>query len=295
MTRFLPIIFLSMLFSIPIFSQEIGYGFKAGLSFSSIRTSDFEKDADGNELEQYENNTGFHVAGAFSWKATDLMGVRLELMFSQKGARYTYDGPSYYTFISDMDQSIYSSGNRKQFLNLTNSYIDIPIMGYAKIGKVLEFSLGVNAGFLVASTATGELVYTGGVTSTGSAAPDFRYDLDYRYGSDDPREADFDTPPTTVTINGGVVPFPRSAGAYYEKTNDDGRLYQFFEFAALAGISIYLNEGLYVGGRLHYSLIDITKKDVDVALNGLDGDNNFVTRDDDDRSLILQASVGFSF
>ncbi|MCB0615727.1 MAG: PorT family protein, partial [Phaeodactylibacter sp.] len=61
------------------------------------------------------------------------------------------------------------------------------------------------------------------------------------------------------------------------------------------GLAFYLNQGLYVGLRVNYGLSDLTRTERDVSRKELDDSNNFIFREDKDRNLTLQASVGFSF
>ena len=63
----------------PLFAQgEFSGGFKAGLNFSNI---------DGpleNDSESFSVNTGFHIGATVMYSFTDAIGVKGELMYSQK-------------------------------------------------------------------------------------------------------------------------------------------------------------------------------------------------------------------
>lgn len=56
-------------------AQDIGFGFRAGLNFNSIK-GDSEMSG-GMDIEEYTNNSGFHVGATFTWAATELMGLRV--------------------------------------------------------------------------------------------------------------------------------------------------------------------------------------------------------------------------
>jgi hypothetical protein len=151
---------LTLLFTIALavttFAQ-FSYGFKAGLNFSQL-AGDSEMDAAGLELEEFNSTTGFHIGALFNYKFIDAFGVRAELMFSQKGMEYIYDGVSYRDFVDQDGDKFSTIGNRRTVLKTTNSYIDVPIMAVARFGK-LELSAGPSIGILVNSIASGEVAY----------------------------------------------------------------------------------------------------------------------------------------
>ncbi|HHM21310.1 MAG TPA: PorT family protein [Bacteroidetes bacterium] len=274
-------------------AQDISFGFRAGLNFNRI-DGDVESDG-GKEVEQYTGNTGFHVGASFTWKVTELMGLRAELIYNQKGARRQFDGPSYLDLKTTNGSVLSSTGTRQQNLNLTTSYIDIPVMGYFKPIEQVEIFAGAHLGFLVAANAFGELKYSNGRTSTGSAFEDFRYEIDGNYLSDKPGEAIFDNPPKTITIGGGATAeIPGSAGVYYEFSKDMGKLYKVIDVGAVGGIAVFLSGSLYISGRANWGLMDITKTGADVSLIRKDGDA-FLLRNDKDRNFSIQTSVGFEF
>ena len=288
--NFLTILFLSFVFSMT--AQDISFGFRTGLNFNQIKG---DSETDGTtELEEYTSNTGFHVGATFTWKITELMGLRGELVYNQKGGRRSYDGPSYLVLTATNGDRIVTTGNRSQNLNLTSSFINIPIMGYVKPIPQVEVFGGVDLGFLVAATVFGEVNYTDGRFG-GASIEDFRFEVDGNYLSDDPGEAFFSNPPETVSIgNNLTAEIPSSAGVYYEFSEDMGNLYKVIDLGLVGGISVYLNGSLFVSARLNYGLTDITKEAADVSLKSKNNDQ-FITLDDRDRNFSIQASIGFSF
>ncbi len=294
MVRNVTVLFF-LFFGSAIFAQDFGYGFKAGLNFNSF-VGDSESDANGNELEDFTSNTGFHVGAIFTWKATELMGLRGELTYIQKGGRRTYEGPSYLNLFSSSGSVIETTGTRKQNLNITSSYFEIPISGYVKPFEWLELYAGGSVAFMVAANTFGELIYSDGMVGTSAIEPNpFRYEIDGNYFSDNPRERFYSNPPETVTFgSGALAEVPNIAGVYGEFDTDRGNLYKVIEFNALAGVSVYLNRGLFISGRLNYSLSDITKQNADVSLLSKNN-GEFITRDDDDRNFSIMTSIGFSF
>src|SRR6476620_10566076 len=69
--------------------SHIGFGFRAGLSFSKF-DGPSEIGDDGEKLESWSNDKGFHIGGGATYKFTDLVGARLELSYSQRGTKYSY-------------------------------------------------------------------------------------------------------------------------------------------------------------------------------------------------------------
>lgn len=287
------IFFITICFSTISISQDISYGFKAGLNFNRF-IYDGEKDDAGNTVENITGNTGFQVGATFTWKATELMGVRGELLYSQKGGRRKYNGQSYYIFLDNDDKPIYTTGLRDFSINISQSYIDIPIMGYFKPVQWLEIYAGANVGLLVASNALGNMRYNG-KSSTGQTIAEIEHELDFNYYGDKPGEVSYDNPPSTVRISGFDIAYPRSAGAYFEFSEDRGNLYKFIDTGLLGGLSVFFNRGLYVTGRVNYGMTDVTKTKADVSLVKLDDNKQFISRNDKDRNFSVQASIGFSF
>src|SRR5688572_9699037 len=76
--------------------EEIGLGFKAGLNYSRF-DGPSETGPNGESLETYSTSSGFHIGGIVNIKFTDIVGLRTEFTYSQRGTKYDYEGPSYYT------------------------------------------------------------------------------------------------------------------------------------------------------------------------------------------------------
>ncbi len=276
-------------------AQDIGYGFKAGLNFSSFQ-GDSEQDIAGNDLENFTNNTGFQIGGIINFKFTDAFGLRTEILFSQKGGRYSFTGDSYQRLYATNGETVRTTGMKEITLNVTNAYIDIPVMGYIRVAKWLELSAGPNIGFLIASSGAGELRYNGAI-STGKPIEEFVVSLEHRYFSDEAGEAKLinEDPIVREGFN-NFIEIPKGFGAYYDYEDADEKgLYNIIDFGLNAGLAIYLNQGLSLGVRFNYGLADITKNTVDRSQVSLNENNGFILRDDFDRNLSAQATLGFSF
>lgn len=273
--------------SITFAQGEFSGGFKAGLNFNNIDGPTETAD------EVFESNTGFHIGASFVYSFTDLIGVKAELMYSQKGTQYTYDGPSYFTFYTtNTGTPIYATGNRNSDISISNSYIDIPVLLYYKVGR-LEFEAGVNAGFLIGSSGSGGITFSG-TTQAGTPVPRFTTGVDYGYINGE-RGVDAIQGSSTITLNTLQAFLPSSIDAYYEGADNDKNKYKTVDFGWNAGVAFFLNEGLFVGVRGNFGLSDITNEEQDLSPVSLAPGNRYQTRDDEDRNVSIQASVGFRF
>ncbi len=271
-------------------AQQFSGGFKSGLNFSTF-SGPSETDNNGNELENFKTNTGFHIGATFRMALTDYFGVRAELLYSQKGVDYTYEGPSYWTFINNTNP-VYTVGNRVSIVSISNSYLDLPLMAYVRLGRI-ELSGGINASILLGSTGTGDLTYSGGATTGGASIEAFTLALDYNYFGD--RYQGFNTFENhVIPVGNTTLEVPKNIGAYYAGVENEEHLFRRTDFGLNAGISFYLNKGLYLGFRANVGMTDVTKMEQDYSRFKLADDNSLILRDDDDKNLSFQASIGFS-
>jgi hypothetical protein len=174
------LVFISLALVFPLHAQ-LSYGFKTGLNFSTLKGPS-ETDASGNKLETWDNITGFHIGATFSYPFTDRFGLRGELLYSKKGGKYRFDGPSYRFFTTTNNQRIQTSGTGRYLINLNNGYFDIPVMAYGRFGN-FEISGGAYAAIMVQSAGEGSLVYEGR-RSVGGGGVDVikgEFNLDYNY------------------------------------------------------------------------------------------------------------------
>lgn len=286
----LSICFLSTALS-GLWSQEYSAGFRAGLNFARF-SGPSETSASGQELEEFSNSTGFHIGAAFGITFEEVYGFRGELLYSQKGTQYNYAGDSYWILEAQDNTQLYATGNRTTSLAITNSYIDIPLTAFYKLGR-LELSAGVSAGVLVGSRGAGEVNFSG-QTAAGATVDPFTIALDLNYFDDGFQRSDIDDVEVR-TIQGKTIEIPKTLGAYYQELEGKDQLFETIDLGLVGSLAFYLNQGLYLGLRLNYGLSDISKKERDISRKELDADNNFIFREDKDRNVNLQASIGFSF
>ena len=119
--------------------------------------------------------------------------------------------------------------------------------------------------------------------------------LDFRYFSDEIGEAIPENGTEIRMINGVSLEIPKSIKAYYDyPEGSETGMFNRLDFGLHAGMNFYINRSLFVGARFNYGLTDITNADVDRSLLEKNGDA-LILRDDRDRNLSIQASIGFSF
>lgn len=263
-------------------AQEFSGGFKAGLNLNTINGP--AESMNGDELEVIGNTTGFHVGAIMGLAITDLFGLKAELMYSQAGAEYLFNGPSFFYFYTDANQIDIQPGTRRSEYSVTNSYLTIPLMVYGRLGR-LEVEGGVSGSFLVGSVAGGG---TNFIAADGST---YRVGYDFNYLRDEAGRA------SLLTDNGqlpnSLLISPSSIGAYYDSPSDES-LYKRLDYGLVGGLSYFINRGLFLGGRVYYGLADVTRSEQDYSLIQLE-QNERVARDDDDRNFSLQLSIGFRF
>lgn len=260
-------------------AQGFSGGFKAGLNFNTI-SGEAE-----NEFESFSGSAGFHVGATFAYEITDLFGVKAELIYSQKGVSKNYDGPAHF-FIYGAGMEIPIGGNKRGQLDIINSYIDIPVLVYHRLGP-LELAAGASVGLMVNSSSSGGETFTNTIYGTDTRIT-FNYEGNYfRDGAGEASIISRQQEP----LPGTNVLLPQVIGAYYNSDRDDP-LFNRLDLGLVAELAYYLNNGLYLGARYNLGLSDITQQENDLA-NQLDENGQRQFRNDNDRNRSLQISIGF--
>ncbi len=292
-------------------AQGIGTTFRVGLNSSRI-LGPSEKAADGSDLESFTTYTGFHVAGGVVFKLLDHYGFKAEIMYTQKGSRYTYEGPSTYIFTTTRSDNYATAvGTRIVSTRITNSYIEIPVTGYMKYGK-FELNAGVSIGFLAGTGAVGDLVFSG-LSGINNEPVEINSLINHNYRRDGLEftqsilnfQEEFYK---EITVDGEQVILLTEETGYAQWTDSStfGRVYgksdltleekpyRGLDFALNAGLSYYLSPGLFFGFTASYGLRDVTNPYFEYSYSESEGLNR-VERSDNDRNFVLMGSVGFSF
>lgn len=284
---------------------QIKYGFKTGLNFAKMDGT-AETNAAGDALETWKNTTGFHIGMTFGYAFTDNFGLRGEFLYSKRGAKYTFEGPSYRIF-KHSTGSVLSLGTSRYLININNSYLDLPIMVYGRY-KSVEFSGGGYIGVMVQSGGEGSLRYSGktmlGNTvyiNPNASETELNFNLNYNYRKDDPGEGSAggnDEVPIIVKVDAFISENPKTLGAYYDYPEGKGRLYNSLDYGLVGGMSVFISRALYFHVRAQYGLADITNNNYDLSKGSAPASikpEDLKYRDDKDRNFVIQASVGFSF
>jgi Outer membrane protein beta-barrel domain len=278
---------------LPVLHAQFSGGVTTGLQFTRIEGPS-EVDAAGTALETFDNITGFYIGPSFSYRFTDRFGIRAEALYSKRGVRYQYKGPSYRNFVLDNNQgTVQLTGNATQQLIVNTHYIDLPLSAYVRLGN-FEFHGGGFVSLLAQSVADGSIQFT--YQTPNQPQTTVEYNLRYNYRRDGAGE--FDDDGATVVaenINGRTATMPKTLGAYYEVPEKKDPLYRSLDYGIHAGASYYLSRSLYIGGRFRYGLADVTNTSGDFARKESDVQGLPVTRADHDRSITIEARVGFSF
>ncbi len=110
-----------------ISAQESRFGIKGGLNVSTLTTNDF----DDKNLKP-----GFHVGVFNKISLGEALAIQPELLFSTKGAKYSYD-------------NILVKGDSKFNLN----YIELPVKLVVNLLTIFEVQFGPYVGYLVNAKA----------------------------------------------------------------------------------------------------------------------------------------------
>ncbi|MGB0863880.1 MAG: porin family protein [Saprospiraceae bacterium] len=276
-------------------AQSWGFGFKVGLNTSGVMGPS-EQNAAGEDLESFGTIGGFQVGGLIQLKINKYVGLQTEVLFSQKGADYKYEGESFKTFTNNIGAVIQTSGDRKSLVNATNGYINIPLMAYVNITRNLNFSLGGYMDILVTSSARGETFYSNGILANNSGeVDDFLVDYSFDYYDDEAGIAPATATSTTVLVGSENITIPSSEGAYYNYSSKDGNFYNPLDFGLVANLGWRFDNGLRFDLRTNYGLTDITNNFYDVSLSEKDANGQGIPRTDFDRSISYQLTIGFGF
>jgi len=309
--RFYILLFLICNLCLVSQAQEIGSTFRVGLNAPRF-LGPSEKGADGSDLEDFSTFTGFHVAGGVVFKLLDHYGFKAELMFTQKGSRYSYEGPSTYIFTTTRSGEYATAlGTRTISNRVTNSYLELPITGYMKYGK-FELNAGFSVSVLTSSTGVGDLVFSG-VSDINNEPVEIASLINHNYRKDrleftqnilSFQEEFF----KEITVDGEQVILLTEETAYAQWTDSsvfggvfgrpevtlEEKIYRGLDFAINAGVSYYVSQGLFVGFTASYGLRDVTNPYFEYSFSESEGLNR-VERSDTDRNFVLMGSIGFSF
>ncbi|MBK5213582.1 MAG: PorT family protein [Flavobacteriaceae bacterium] len=130
------------------FSQGFHIGAKAGANFANQK---------GDEDQFLKGRTAFHLGAIGEIMFTDALGLQIELLYNQLGAKYEerYDED----FYEGIDES-----------TIKDDYLSLPVMAKYYIVKGLSLEAGPQISYLLSSKQEGTIVENG-------HSEDYSYDL----------------------------------------------------------------------------------------------------------------------
>jgi len=277
-------------------AQEFHFGIRGGTNFGKI-LGPGEEGVD----EKYSYGNGFHFGIEALYSFNDYFSLGTEINYNQIGAKYHYQGKSYHIF--DDEKTVLYNDDVEYNLNISNSYITIPLNFFIRPHRKVEFKIGGYLGFLINPTATGKMRFG----SKFNQVLNYNYYTDtkpdlygYRSGYLNIKNPEAPDDPTKNLTTRKV------AHAYFQYPTDDyksGKYYNLLDLGLNAGINYYINSSLYLGLNLQYGLSDITNDKLDRSLKSLggngdsvfDGADYLIYRNDKDTNLNFQISLGFRF
>ena len=176
-------------------------------------------------------------------------------------------------------------------MDISNAYVSFPLTAHVSALEKWEFHAGGYFSFLVSPVGVG----TWRFGSPENVNHLFEQGLNFNYNSDLPGELDPFATPILLIIDGQDADVPDLVGAYFLFQQDRGNFINRIDFGLTAGVSYFLNKGLYVGLKGWYGLKDLTNNNVDFRLEALNLDGSFIYSDDFDRNLNFDVSIGFKF
>jgi len=266
------------------YGQDWGGGFRAGLNYNTFA-------GDKLDNESYDPNTSFHIGIIVKRYFTDLFGVQGEFLYTQKCAKYNFSGPSklFVQNRNDATQKTLLTGERSMRYNVTNDYLEFPLVGFARVGPV-EFSAGASFGFLIGSFAGGTLTFD----SDQPPVDVFDQELNYRFLNDRAGRINPGVDSKMIRINNQNYAIATQLGAYTELESAEKNLFRGIETTLIAGLAVYINKGLFLLVRGNYGLSDATNDEVDINFNSFEGNHPSIEAKSI-HQISIQVSVGFSF
>lgn len=273
--------------------QGLHFGIRAGLNYSKFLGPLEKEGAD----ERFKLNNGFHFGMMIEYEVSDIVSFRTELLYTQNGNKQKYDGTSYYRFpigVSGELTRVSVIDSVDIDLDISNAYVSIPITAHFRTLEKWDIYGGAYVNFMVSSIGRGILRFGGSDTLT--IDHQFQQGLNYNYRTDtEVGFRSFGNSNIGIRANGLDVNLPSFVGAYYQHDEKNGNAFTSVDYGLVAGINYFLNPGLYIGLRCEYGMRDITNDRMDRSLRSLNDDNTFQFRDDDDRHLGFNISLGFRF
>lgn len=273
--------------------QGIGSVFRAGLTYSKLSGPVLMDDI-GSELERLGMVSGFHLGAGLRYKFdyAEQYGIGFEVVYTQKGGRTEYNGPSYFVLRSPDSPTRVLNGTRTSTLDISTSHFDFPLTLFGKFFNKLELHGGLYASFLLRAEGGGNFSFK---TNTPNDI-DFTVFWDQNFRNDN--IPDISAPISGETIEVRVLGdrylLPKTQGAYFEHVEKTRNLFRYIDYGLIGGVSFFLTRGLYLGGRFQYGLSNQVNNDMFISLRDIEGTTPLL-REDSRRNISYQVALGFAF
>ena len=282
------IIFFFLITTVSLSAQH-RIGVRAGLNYSTYL-------GELEEGEDYGIGSGFHFGINYTYEFNDILGLRGELLYTQRGTTQSFYRENNYHIIRSLTiDKFVEYGTVDLNMDLANSYFSVPITAQVRVHKKIELFAGMSVDFLIGPSGRGKLDFT---SSENMDEIFFIQSYDHRYNSD--VAGQYNTiiqDRISIIVDGDKVSLPKIVGGYYifDADQKTGNRYNGIDAHLILGGNYFINPGFYVGARVEYGLTDITNNAMDYSLTELDELENFIFRDDKDRSFSVNVSFGFRF
>jgi hypothetical protein len=281
---------LSLCWLFLAFSSEaqLHLGFYGGLTFSNIQ-GPVEKPVDAAG-EEFSSITGFHIGLRGQYDLNDWLAVGGGFGYAQKGAQYTYQGPSFFRLQNRRTATFpFFEGSRQVEMQINTDHLDIPVFIQFSPFDQLQIYGGPYVSFTILARSTGAIRFT------PDGAEQLEVNIDYNYFSDE-FGLDPELATENIEISGEDYFYPESVGPYYELDEVENNLFEVVDYGLQGGLNFFITSGLYLNGEIMYGLNDMTNERVDFSIVTRDaGGEDFIYRDDFDRFISYKLSIGFAF
>jgi hypothetical protein len=225
---------------------------------------------------------------------TGIFSLSFETLMAQIGTNYSYNGQGdrIWRTVEGIDEVLISKGTMETRLEISNTYLKLPILLNININDHFSLQLGGYAAYLIRSRGTGTLQYFNGVIE--SYPPDkikgFKTTLNYNY-LDEYDDGAVVGKDTLCLTNLDLGMRPTSLGAYYDRNGRKGVMFNRLDLGLNAGVTLQAG-GWLVMARVSYGLSDVFNNDYH-AREGVIENKKFVLNNDFQRNISYELSIGF--
>jgi hypothetical protein len=273
------------LLSISLSAQS--FGIRAGLNYTQ-----FSGPLEEGVGEKFSLANGFHFGVNYAYPFAEDLAVRGELVYTQVGTGYSYDGESFYK-IPIGNAFVYEKGRSTIKMKISNAYVSLPISVSWQANKKWELSAGAYVSFLIGPRGNGTIYFEKNPDSLF-----FKQSLIHNYYNDAAGGVATGSTGPSVWVDGKIVTLARDAGAYYNylSTEKVGNMYNFLDLGLTGSVNYFINKGFFVGFKYSYGLLDVTNNGMDVLRKQYDETiNRAIPANHFDRNTGFEVSFGFRF